>query len=131
MTDISYNDEMDAGGQADAEEHIAATIFERRERLGEGARLSRGACDRLGFEILCEVLRRFPTEYEVSGASFKHFRAQMAGTIFDRQRRERGGRVLGEDDCNQLGRELLARVISYFRPDLTEAGAETAETVEA
>ncbi len=131
MSEVNYNDEMDAGKQLEAEEHISAIIFDRQETLREGARFSRAACDRLGFDVVCAVLAHFPTEYEVEEEDFSRHTSEVAATIYKRQGRPGGGRVFSEEDCNRLGREILAGLIAHFRPDLIEEAQELTETVEA
>lgn len=119
-TAIQYNENLDAGEQASAEEAISATIFDRQDYIDEGARFTRTACDRLGYDILTGILARFPTGYEVKAEDFKRFTSEIATTIFKRQPQVIGGRVFGEEDCNQLGRDILLTVLAFFHPEFTD-----------
>src|SRR5947199_4801193 len=100
----AYNVNLDPADQVEAEESISATIFDRLDYIEEGERFSRAACNRLAFDILAEILGRFPTGYAVHEDDFKRHVNEIEATIFKRQPGQVDGRVFSEEDCNRLGR---------------------------
>lgn len=117
---LKFNENLNADDQVSGEEFISASIFDRQDYIGEGARFTRGACDRLAYDILSGILGRFPTEYEVQDEDFKRFTREIATTIFERQGEMRDGRVFNEEECDQLGREILLTVLDFFHPEFTD-----------
>lgn len=115
---LCYSANMESGDQVDGEEYISATIFERQEQLEEGEEFSRAACDQMAFDIICGIIARFPTGNEVQDDDFKRYKSEISSTIFERQGAGRGERVFNEEDCNELGRDILMNVLKTLRPDL-------------
>lgn len=115
----TYNDEIDATAQIDAEERIAAMIAGAQEAATVAGVFSWDECDTLGLSVLFSALGSFPTDYEIDEDDFKRVRVGLARMIYERQGGE-AARVLGEEDCAQLSRDLLLEAVSFFRPDLVE-----------
>jgi hypothetical protein len=116
---ITYNDNMDAEEQITAEEEIAGLVFDTVRELDGARGLKWDDCDGLALSAMSTVLGYFPTGYQVQEDDFKRVRRDLARTI-QRKQGEAGERALSEEDCAQLGRDLLLEAIAFLHPELVE-----------